>query len=254
MLSIGTLMAYTMVVIAVLVTRYTPGVESVTLENDGSDKTTKTWMKTLCCSSDETDDRADISYRQVQNIDEETRSSKEEPDEKTSTRARVGVFTLTLSITAFLICLTRTYSYLGRAEAWAILLCCSFGLPIVASLMYIIRQPKNSAKFPFTVPGVPFVPAIAIFFNVLLIVNLNPWTYIRFSVWTALGELLPTEEVGGGGGGRVTGDARMVGRCHAKGEAQVQNPKGSLTMDLIGHFRVPKVLSFKMRPSAQPFL
>ena len=70
--------------------------------------------------------------------------------------------------------------------------------------MYIIRQPKNSAKFPFTVPGVPFVPAIAIFFNVLLIVNLNPWTYIRFSVWTALGELLPTEEVGGGGRGRVT--------------------------------------------------
>ena len=70
--------------------------------------------------------------------------------------------------------------------------------------MYIIRQPKNSATFPFTVPGVPFVPAIAIFFNVLLIVNLNPWTYIRFSVWTALGELLPTEEVGGGGGGRVT--------------------------------------------------
>jgi len=200
MLSIGTLMAYTMVVIAVLVTRYTPGVESVTLENDGSDKTTKTWMKTLCCNPDETDDRADISYRQVQNIDEKTRSSKAEPVEKTCTRARVGVFTLIVSITAFLICLSRTYSFLGRAEAWAILLCCIFGLPIAASLMYIIRQPKNSATFPFTVPGVPFVPAIAIFFNVLLIVNLNPWTYIRFGVWTALGELCQLKRVGVGDG------------------------------------------------------
>ena len=210
----------------------TPGVESVTLENDGSDETTKTWVKTLCCSAGETDDRADISYRHVQNIDEETRSYKAEPDEKTGTRARVGVFTLVVSITAFLICLSRTYSFLGRAEAWAILLGCFFGLPIVASLMYIIRQPKNSATFPFTVPGVPFVPAIAIFFNVLLIVNLSPWTYIRFGVWTALGELCRLKRVGVG-----TGDARIVDCCHAKGEAQVQNPKGSLTTDLIGYFR-----------------
>ena len=52
----------------------------------------------------------------------------------------------------------------------------------------------------------------------------------------------------------MTGDARIVDGCHAKGEAQVQTPKGSLTMDLIGYFRVPNVLTFKMMPSAQPFL
>jgi len=56
---------------------------------------------------------------------------------------------------------------LAKGEPWPILLCGIFGLMIVASLMYIIRQPRNPATFPFMVPGVPTIPALTIFFNVL---------------------------------------------------------------------------------------
>jgi len=194
MLSIGTLVAYTMVAIAVLVTRYTPGVQSVTLEKDGTKEKASKWLKTICCRPGETEGKDDmlpeVSYQQVQSNDEESPSSTRQPDEETSFRVRIGAFVLTLSITALTICLTNTASRLGRGEAWAILVCCIFGLMIVASLMYIIRQPKNSATFPFMVPGVPIIPAITIFFNVLLLVKLNHWTYIRFSVWMALGLLV----------------------------------------------------------------
>ena len=194
MLSIGTLMAYTMVAIAVLVTRYTPGVKSVTLDEDSTKKKNNQWLKTICCRPEETEGKDEelpvVSYQQVQSNDEESPSSKMEPDEETSFRARVGTFVLTLSITALTICLTHTHSQLGRGEAWIILLCCIFGLMVVASLMYIFRQPRNSATFPFMVPGVPIVPAITIFFNVLLLVMLNHWTYIRFSVWMTIGECL----------------------------------------------------------------
>ena len=193
MLSIGTLVAYTMVAISVLVTRYTPGVQSVTLDKDGTKEKTKKWLNTICCRPGKTDGEDDVlpevSYEQVQTSDEEIISIRQ-PDGVTSFRARVGAFVLTLSITAFSICLTRTHSQMGRGEAWVILLCCIFGLMIVASLMFIIRQPRNSATFPFMVPGVPIIPAITIFFNVLLLVMLNHWTYIRFSVWMALGELV----------------------------------------------------------------
>ena len=182
-----------MVAIAVLVTRYTPGVQSVTLEKDGTKEKTKKWLNTICCRPGKTDGEnkilPEVSYEEVQTSDEEPISIRQ-PDEVTSFRARVGAFVLTLFTTAFTICLTRTYSQLGRGEAWAILLCCIFGLMIVASLMFIIRQPKNSATFPFMVPGVPIIPAIAIFFNILLLVVLNDWTYIRFSVWMALGEFV----------------------------------------------------------------
>ena len=190
MLSIGTLVAYTMVAIAVLVTRYTPGVQSVTMDKDSSKEKTNKWLKTMCCRPGEGEDDLipEVSYQQVQYNDEDSPTSAKQPDGETSFRARVGTFVLTLSITAFTICLTRSHPYLAKGQIWAILLCCIFGLMIVASLMFITRQPRNSATFPFMVPGVPIIPALTIFFNVLLLVMLNHWTYIRFSVWMALGE------------------------------------------------------------------
>ena len=192
MLSIGTLVAYTTVAIAVLVTRYTPGVQSVALDDDRTKEKTNQWLQSICCRPGETEGKdeviQEVSYQQVQSNDEESPVVITQPDSATSFRARVGTFILTLSTTALTICLTRAYSYLSSGEVWAILLCCIFGLMIVASFMYIIRQPRNSATFPFMVPGVPFIPALTIFFNVLLLVMLNHWTYIRFSVWMALGE------------------------------------------------------------------
>ena len=194
MMSIGTLFAYTMVAIAVLVTRYTPGVQSVTLEKGGIKEKTNKCPKTICCRPEETKDKdeviGEVSYQKAPSNDEEYSSNIAQPDEETSFRVRVGAFVLTVSITALTICLSHAHSQLGRGEAWTILLCCSFGLMIVASFIFILRQPRNSATFPFMVPGVPIIPAITIFFNVLLLVTLNHWTYIRFSMWMTLGECL----------------------------------------------------------------
>ena len=195
MLSIGTVVAYTMVAIAVLVTRYTPGVQSVTLEKNGTSEKTAKWLKTICCRPGETEGKdgglPDVSYQQVESNEGDELSEERQPDETTSFRVRVATFFLTLSITALTISLTSSYSYWVQGDAWAILLCCIFGLMIVASLMFIIRQPKNSATFPFMVPGVPIIPAITIFFNILLVVTLDHWTYIRFGVWMILGKKTP---------------------------------------------------------------
>ena len=195
MLSIGTLVAYTMVAIAVLVTRYTPGVQSVTLEKNGTSEKTAKWLKTICCLPGETEGKdgglPDVSYQQVESNEGDELSEERQPDETTSFRVRVATFFLTLSITALTMSLTSGYSYWVQGDAWAILLCCIFGLMIVASLMFIIRQPKNSATFPFMVPGVPIIPAITIFFNILLVVTLDHWTYIRFGVWMILGKKTP---------------------------------------------------------------
>ena len=143
MASIGTLFAYTMVAIAVLVTRYTPGVQSVALEKGGIKEKTNKCLKTICCRPEETEDKdeviGEVSYQKVPSNDEEYSSNMAQPDEETSFRVRVGAFVLTLSITTLTICLTHAHSQLGRGEAWTILLCCSFGLTIVASLIFILR-------------------------------------------------------------------------------------------------------------------
>ena len=192
MLSIGTLVAYTMVAIAVLVIRYTPGVQSITTDEDNTKEKTNKWLQSICCRPGETESQDDlipeVSYHHIQNNDEDSSMATTQPDELTSFRVRVATFVMTLSITAFTICLTRSSAHWIRGEAWAVLLCSIFGLMIVVSLMYITRQPRNSATFPFMVPGVPIIPALTIFVNVLLLVTLNQWTYIRFSVWMVLGE------------------------------------------------------------------
>ena len=192
MLSIGTLVAYTMVAIAVLVTRYSPGVQSVAKEKDTIKEKTNKWLKLICCRPQETECSDDlipeVSYQQVENNDEDLSIGTTQPDGQTSFRVRVATFVLTLSITAFTVCVIGGNAHLARGEAWVVLLCGIFGLMIFASLMYISRQPRNSATFPFMVPGVPIIPALSIFFNVLMLVTLHHWTYIRFSVWMALGE------------------------------------------------------------------
>lgn len=192
MLSIGTIVAYTMVAISVLTSRYTPGVQSVTLQSESSRKKTRRWLESVCCQKLPAEGKDEVSpklsYQQVATNEESSLDASNKPDEKTSFRARIGTFMLTLSITGMVICLTRAGTQLVRGEAWAVLLCCIFGIMIVISLVYIMRQPKNSATFPFMVPGVPIIPAITIFFNVLLIVMLNHWTYIRFGVWMAVGK------------------------------------------------------------------
>ena len=192
MLSIGTLVAYTMVAIAVLVTRYTPGVQSVTAGEENTQQKTNKFQQSICCCPGETNDQDDliqeVSYHQVQINDEESSMGTEQPDEQTSFFVRVATFVLTSAITAFTVSITHASAHLVRGEAWVVLPCGICGLIIVFSLTYISSQPRNSATFPFMVPGVPIIPALSIFFNVLLLVMLNQWTYIRFSVWMALGK------------------------------------------------------------------
>ena len=177
-----------------LVTRYTPGVQSVTTHKDTTHEKTDRWLQSICCRPGETGGQDDltpeVSYRQAQDKDEDFSVGSQQPDEQTSFRVRVASFVLTSSITGFTICVTRAYEHLIKRHPWVLLLCCIFGLMIVVSLMYITRQPRNSATFPFMVPGVPIIPALTIFFNVLLLSMLNHWTYIRFSVWMVLGELV----------------------------------------------------------------
>ena len=192
MLSIGTLVAYTMVTISVLVTHYTPGVQSV-LELNGTKEKTNRWLQSVCCRPEEDDVQGtvapQVSYRELHDSEGKPSTATREPDEQTSFAARLGTFLLTLFITGLCICISNTTSYLKEGTAWAILLCCVFGLLIVACLMYITRQPRNLAVFPFMVPAVPYLPAFTVFINVFLMVNLNLWTYIRFGVWILLGEI-----------------------------------------------------------------
>ncbi|TNN41196.1 putative cationic amino acid transporter [Liparis tanakae] len=55
-------------------------------------------------------------------------------------------------------------------------------------LLTILRQPQSGRKLPYMAPGVPFVPAAAILVNSYLMLKLSPLTWARFTVWCFIGE------------------------------------------------------------------
>uniref|UniRef100_A0A8C5BBE4 Solute carrier family 7 member 1a n=1 Tax=Gadus morhua TaxID=8049 RepID=A0A8C5BBE4_GADMO len=55
-------------------------------------------------------------------------------------------------------------------------------------LTFIVgRQPQSKTKLSFKVPMLPFIPVISMFVNVYLMMQLDRGTWIRFAVWMALG-------------------------------------------------------------------
>uniref|UniRef100_A0A8C6T4S4 Solute carrier family 7 member 1a n=1 Tax=Neogobius melanostomus TaxID=47308 RepID=A0A8C6T4S4_9GOBI len=55
-------------------------------------------------------------------------------------------------------------------------------------LVFVVwRQPESNTKLSFKVPLLPFIPVISMFVNVYLMMQLDTGTWIRFSIWMAIG-------------------------------------------------------------------
>ncbi|KAJ7379569.1 hypothetical protein OS493_013961 [Desmophyllum pertusum] len=201
LLSIGTLLAYTMVAISVLVSRYQPGVQSV-YANSASETSTRTgqWILNLCTKSNEPQHDSTLQISQTaayQPITDEEKplndnddDFKREANESTAFCVKLSVFFLVAGIAGLAVFLTYCFERISEGEWWAVFLICVFSGTIVVSLVAIQLQPRNSATFPFMVPGVPYIPAITIFINAVLMANLHWTTYVRFGVWMILGFIL----------------------------------------------------------------
>ena len=198
LLSIGTLLAYTMVTICVLISRYQPGVQSV-YESSVSETKTRTgeWLQSLCLKSaaQEDDYLVEISqatYKPITGEDETSNDddniSKKKANQRTAFCVKLSVIFLVVGITGLTVFLSSSFDNVSKAEWWAIFLICLFSGTTVVSLVVIQLQPQTSATFPFMVPGVPYIPAVSIFINVLLMANLQWMTYARFGIWMAAGK------------------------------------------------------------------
>lgn len=184
--AIGTLLAYTKVTISVLVSRFQPGVQSVPGNESRRANITNFLQKMLSNLNDKPNDKSRITYQLVEDED----SSKQpvpKVTEKTASRAELGVFFLVISLAALAIASILLLEDLYKGNWWTIFLITLFSGATAVSLFVIHLQPRNSATFPFMVPGVPYIPALTIFINAVLMVNLKRKTYLRFGVWMILG-------------------------------------------------------------------
>ncbi|XP_048510489.1 cationic amino acid transporter 2 isoform X1 [Athalia rosae] len=163
MMSIGTLLAYSIVAACVLILRYEEGE-----------------------AYEKKDDRALKSFRFI------ARQFINGNNLQYSTRLTARLVTW-LVFLYFIICACTSlvialfWDNIVRAEPlittlFVLLLAC-----LVSILTFVYLQPVSGKKLTFSVPLVPFLPGLSIMINVYLMLMLDSMTWVRFGVWMAIG-------------------------------------------------------------------
>ncbi|XP_042613039.1 cationic amino acid transporter 2-like isoform X1 [Cyprinus carpio] len=159
MMSIGTLFAYTLVAICILILRY----QSEPAEISEKAELQKKWNP-FCPPKHAT-----------------ARSSKV-----------VSVLTILTIVFAVILSVIITKGVQASliAEWWVILIITLVSVAFLMTIIVIWRQPQNGSKAAFMVPLLPLLPIFSTCINIYLMVQLGDETWIRYAVWMAVGLLI----------------------------------------------------------------
>ncbi|KFB38618.1 AGAP010563-PA-like protein [Anopheles sinensis] len=177
MLSIGTLMAYTVVAISILILRFSENPDPAMPSTSSRDPYESS---NLLAARERVTGSA--FFKQLFNA-----SCIRLPTNVSS--SVVGVLVTVYCLLAIALSLTIYYAKdaIYNMESWAWIL---FGVLLGFTLLVLLLisvQPRERAEAPFRVPLVPLLPGISIFVNIYLMLMLDVYTWIRFGIWMALG-------------------------------------------------------------------
>ncbi|KAF7668215.1 hypothetical protein LDENG_00026160 [Lucifuga dentata] len=180
LMSVGTLLAYTLVAACVLILRYQPKQPSATYEMAN------------------TQDDPEL----VEPYAEGTVGFIQEPDNRCTIRnlvfpsntepSSLSGFTVNIctSILGILVCVFSVVAVHGGVADRSL---CVLGVIMVICLIItfvVWRQPQSKAKLAFTVPLLPFLPVMSMFINVYLMMQLGRGTWLRFAIWMVIGFII----------------------------------------------------------------
>lgn len=187
MMSIGTLLAYSLVAACVLILRYQPDgvLERRPCNGDRA---------FLAPEEGESDLTESESHLNMMKGGGSTLQALLHPPSAPSLHSSsavnmaVGVLVIIVCVVSYL----TTYHGCSiiRLEVW-ILAALSVSLLLFGLCVFLIwRQPQTNKKVSFMVPLLPFLPILSIFVNIYLMLQLSGDTWIRFSAWMAVGFLI----------------------------------------------------------------
>ncbi|KAF1526631.1 Cationic amino acid transporter 2, partial [Eudyptes sclateri] len=182
MMSIGTLLAYSLVATCVLILRYQP---SLTYEQPKYSP-----EKAALAASER---ESAVSESQINMIQENHFSLQalinpsSLPTEQTATTVNFLVGLLAFLVCGLSVLTTYGIHFIANLEPWSIGLLAVLVASFIVTILLIQRQPQNQQKVAFMVPLLPFLPSFSILVNIYLMVQLSGDTWIRFSFWMALG-------------------------------------------------------------------
>ncbi|KAJ8943479.1 hypothetical protein NQ318_006332 [Aromia moschata] len=172
MMSIGTLLAYTIVAVCVLILRYEM-IEAPVYPGLHLKENEKNIDQSLY-----------NNFKEIFNL-----HNNKYPTAETS---RIVNWSIVLySIFTFLFCAIVIYGQLLIFSEPFYLVGFVISIVVMIGLLVVIaRQPVADVKLSFKVPLVPFIPCLSVLFNVYLMLQLDLQTWIRFAVWLIIGFLI----------------------------------------------------------------
>ncbi|XP_037543917.1 high affinity cationic amino acid transporter 1 isoform X2 [Nematolebias whitei] len=177
LMSIGTLLAYTLVAACVLVLRYQPEHMDPVYHMANSHE-----------EADLVDGISVPSMGILPGVEErfsfKTLLFPNNTEPSTISGFNVNVCT---SVLGTLILAFSVLAVQGGVVLWNLIALSIIFLVCLLLVFIIWRQPESKTKLSFKVPLVPFIPVISMFVNVYLMMQLDRGTWVRFSVWMAIG-------------------------------------------------------------------
>uniref|UniRef100_A0A3P8SUT2 Solute carrier family 7 member 1 n=1 Tax=Amphiprion percula TaxID=161767 RepID=A0A3P8SUT2_AMPPE len=174
LMSIGTLLAYTLVAACVLVLRYQPEQPSAAYEMANTQDEPEMAESYNIDILPQPEDRFTIKNLFF--------PSNTEP-------SPLSGFTVNIctSVLGILVCIFGVVAVHGGLAAWSVaILVIVMAIGLFLTLI-VCRQPQSKAKLAFKVPLLPFIPVISMFVNVYLMMQLDKGTWLRFAIWMVLG-------------------------------------------------------------------
>ncbi|NXJ02251.1 CTR3 protein, partial [Psophia crepitans] len=187
LMSIGTLLAYSLVAVCVLILRYQPGQLNSPkameiLELNGNQEERVIMNLTATAASDQQEQTLSLATL-----------FKPPTDTPTMFSGRIVYVCVSVIVTLItVICVVLTLKVTALKDAsvgWIVALV----LLLVALLIPTIivwMQPQSNARLNFKVPFLPLLPIFSICINILLMVQLSASTWSMFAIWMAVGFLI----------------------------------------------------------------
>ncbi|XP_038675007.1 high affinity cationic amino acid transporter 1-like isoform X2 [Scyliorhinus canicula] len=185
LMSIGTLLAYSLVAACVLVLRYQPSLfcnATYQMANTSDDVD-------MTESVSNSDSQADVLPESEEEFSLNALLFPENslPSKQSGSIVNKCVCLIGILILIFCLLAVHAKDSLLEGKAWCICLLILIALFCAALTAIIWRQPESKTKLSFKVPLLPCLPIVSVFVNMYLMMQLDRGTWIRFAIWMVIG-------------------------------------------------------------------
>uniref|UniRef100_A0A8C1TR73 Solute carrier family 7 member 3b n=1 Tax=Cyprinus carpio TaxID=7962 RepID=A0A8C1TR73_CYPCA len=194
LMSIGTLLAYTLVAVCVLILRYQPG----SIGSSGANEKpmelqrleTKAGMADVDSGDEYSQELETIPFKKGFSVRMLVQPISDVPTKISGIIVYSATGTISVLFTLLCVVLAVYGEQVGNGSALCITLVVLLSVLSSVCIIIIWRQPQSKEVLTFKVPLLPILPLVSIFVNIYLMMQLDGPTWVRFAVWMVIGFII----------------------------------------------------------------